>query len=167
MTWAILLLGLGLALIVAEVLFPSFGMLGLLATVAIIGAQVFAFREDSGVTFLIVTGLLVPLVIVFGLKILPQSPIGKHLVSDGYAFEDGRAVDARDTSLMGEEGEVLAQLRPAGVARLAGRRVDVVSRGEMIQAGARVRVIELKGNRVVVARAADEAPMEAREGEPS
>jgi membrane-bound serine protease (ClpP class) len=66
---------------------------------------------------------------------------------------DGRAVVAGVAGLMGVEGEVLAPLRPAGVASLGGRRVDVVSRGEMIESGARVRVIELEGNRVVVARA--------------
>ena len=36
MTLAVLLLGLGLALIVAEVLFPSFGVLSILATAAIV-----------------------------------------------------------------------------------------------------------------------------------
>jgi membrane-bound serine protease (ClpP class) len=61
---------------------------------------------------------------------------------------------------MGAQGEVLATLRPSGVARLDGRRVDVVSRGEMIEAGARVRVIELLGNRVVVAEADDDATEE-------
>jgi membrane-bound serine protease (ClpP class) len=153
MTWALLLLGLGLALIVAELLVPSFGMLGLLATFAIIAAQIFAFQEGSGLSFLAVTVVTVPLVVLVGLKLLPHGPFARYLISEGYRFEDGRAVDARDAGLMGVEGEVLAPLRPAGVASLGGRRVDVVSRGEMIESGARVRVIELEGNRVVVARA--------------
>ena len=78
-------------------------------------------------------------------------------MSGGFSFEDGRAVDRRDEGLLGSEGTVLSQLRPAGVARLADRRVDVVSRGEWIEAGALVRVIELQGNRVVVARASESA----------
>ena len=44
---AILLLGLGLALVVAEVLFPSFGILSVLATVAIVAAVALAFRESN------------------------------------------------------------------------------------------------------------------------
>lgn len=155
MTLAILLLGLGLALVVAEVLFPSFGLLGLLATLSVIGANVIAFQEGSGVTFLIVTGVLVPIVILAGLKILPNSPIAKYLVSDGFSKRDAAAVDARDGVLLGAVGVVEATLRPAGVARFDERRVDVVSRGDMIEADARVHVIEVQGNRVVVARVAD------------
>lgn len=158
MILAVLLLGLGLALVVAEVLFPSFGLLGLLATLAVIGANVVAFQEGSGVAFMIVTGVLVPIVILGGLKLLPKSPLAKYLVSDGFSAVESRAVDSRDRSLLGAVGVVEATLRPAGVARFDDRRVDVVSRGDAIDAGERVRVIELHGNRVVVARLAQDAP---------
>ena len=40
--------------------------------------------------------------------------------------------------------------RPAGTARIEGRRVDVVTRGEMIESGTWVEVISLSGNRVEV-----------------
>ena len=52
--------------------------------------------------------------------------------------------------LLGKEGDVATPLRPSGVARLEGKRYDVVTRGEMLRKGARVRVIEVSGNRVVV-----------------
>ena len=57
---AILLLGLGLALVVAEVLFPSFGVLSVLATIAIVAAVALAFREsnEAGVRFLSVSNFL-------------------------------------------------------------------------------------------------------------
>lgn len=154
MTWAVLLLGAGLLLVLAEVLVPSMGVLGTLAAACIVGAQVFAWRvsSETGVTFLVVSGILVPAVVMGGLKVLPNTPLGRHLVAQGFTFEDGRAIDARDGGLLGVEGVVEAALRPAGVARLDGRRVDVVSRGEMIESGAQVRVVELTGNRVVVSR---------------
>jgi membrane-bound ClpP family serine protease len=162
MTLAILLLGLGLALIVAEVLFPSFGILGVLATLCIAGSIASAFAESTelGINFLIVTAVLVPTVILVGLKLLPHSPVAKHLVVEGFSFEDGTGVDRRDRELLGAEGVVEAPLRPAGMARLAGRRVDVVTRGELLDVGTPVRVIEVRGNRVVVAR------VEAAESEP-
>lgn len=154
MTLAVVLLGVGLVLIVAEVLFPSFGILGVLATGCILGAVASAFAEstDLGVNFLIATALLVPGTILIGLKLLPYSPVAKHLVVEGFSFEDGAGIDRRDQDLVGVEGAVEAPLRPAGIARLAGRRVDVVTRGEAIGTGERVRVIEVQGNRVVVAR---------------
>ena len=151
---AILLLGLGLALIVAEVLFPSFGVLSLLASVAIIASLAVAFGIDTntGVNFLIAVALLVPGAIMGGMKLFPRSPIGRRMVVDGLSFEGQAATDDRDLGLVGSAGTVETDLRPAGTARLDGRRVDVVSRGELIEAGQAIRVIEVSGNRVVVAR---------------
>lgn len=151
---AILLLGLGLALVVAEVLFPSFGVLSVLATAAIVGAVVLAFREgtDVGLQFLIATAVLVPAMILTGLKLFPRSPVGKKMVVEGLSFESQAATDPRDLELVGTEGTIEADCRPAGMARLAGRRVDVVTRGEWIEAGQEVVVTEVRGNRVVVAR---------------
>lgn len=151
---AILLLGLGLALIVAEVLFPSFGVLSLLASVSIIASLAAAFGIDTttGINFLIAVALLVPAAILGGLRLFPKSPMGKHMVADGLSFEAQAATDDRDLALVGATGSVETDLRPAGTARLDGRRVDVVSRGELIEAGEAIRVIEVSGNRVVVVR---------------
>ena len=41
-------------------------------------------------------------------------------------------------------------LRPAGMAQFGERFVDVVTEGNFVPAGARVQVIEIEGNRVVV-----------------
>ena len=154
LTVPILLLGLGLALVIAEVLFPSFGILSVLAAAAIIGAIAVAFTRSSeiGVNFLIATAVLVPVMIVAGLRLFPKSPIGKYMVASGLSFESTPATDERDLGLVGVEGELEAQCYPTGIARLDGRRVDVVSHGEPIEKGERVRVIEVRGNRVVVAR---------------
>ena len=156
MILAMALLGIGLALVVAEVLFPSFGVLSVLATVAIVAANVVAFSQSTstGLTFLMATAVALPIVIVIGLKLFPRSPIGKQMVSPGLSFESRAAIDPRDLELVGQEGELEADCRPTGVARLGGRRVDVVSRGEPIEKGARVRVVEVRGNRVVVTRLA-------------
>ena len=94
--------------------------------------------------------------IMLGFKLLPKSPFTKFMVTEGFSFEDGAAVDERDKDLLGKRGVVEAPLRPAGAARIEGRRVDVVTRGEMIDSGAWVEVIGLSGNRVEVS--ACEAP---------
>lgn len=154
MILAILLLGLGLALVIAEVLFPSFGVLSILATLAVVAAVVVAFQQstEAGINFTIATAVLVPVVIMVGLKLFPRSPMGKHMVAPGLSFESQAATDPRDLELVDVEGVLQADCHPTGVARLDGRRVDVVSRGEPIEQGARVRVLEVRGNRVVVAR---------------
>lgn len=155
MTAAVLLLAVGLGLIVAEIFFPSFGILAVLATAALVGSVAMAFQESStlGVRFLIALAVLVPAVIVLGFKLFPKSPFGKRMVARGLSFASAPTTDPRDAALVGQEGLVEADCRPAGLARLDGRRVDVVTRGEWIPAGTRVRVLEVQGNRVVVARA--------------
>jgi len=152
MTLPLILLGVGLLLIMAEVLIPSFGMLGGLAAIALIGSVILAYQvsSDVGQNFLIAEAVLVPSIIMLGLKLLPKSPFARFLVAGGFSFEDGAAVDERDKALMGKRGVVEAPLRPAGTARIEGRRVDVVTRGDMIESGAWVEVIGLSGNRVEV-----------------
>ncbi|MEX1025565.1 MAG: NfeD family protein [Planctomycetota bacterium] len=153
MTISILLLGLGLALIIAEVLFPSFGILSVLAAGAIVSAIVFAFNQDPtlGWRFLWFTALAVPAAIMLGMRLFPKSPFGRRMVVHGLSFESTRATDRRDLGLVGAEGVTLSPCRPAGTARLGTRRVDVVSRGEFLEAGQPVHVVEVVGNRVVVA----------------
>lgn len=153
MTLAAILLGVGLILIVAELMFPSFGALGLFASLFIVGSVAYAFSQstDLGIGFMVAACVLVPAMIWVGFRLLPLSPIGRHLVARGFTFEDGAAVDRRDGALIGREGRVESLLRPAGTATIDGRRVDVVTRGEAIEPGTRVRVIEVEGNRVVVA----------------
>jgi membrane-bound serine protease (ClpP class) len=161
MTLPILLLGLGLLLIVLELMFPSLGALGIAAALCIIGAIAVAFTRDQtmGIWLLVATALLVPAALMIGLKLLPKSPVGKVLVNPGYTFQDGAGVDVRDRALLGKTGVAENLLRPAGTVRVDGRRVDVVTRGDAIEAGARVTVIDVEGNRVVVARApADDPP---------
>ena len=164
MTWAILLLGLGLILVVAETLFPSFGVLTVLATAAIIGAVVMAFREstDTGLWFLVITALAVPVCMIGGLKLFPHTHMGRRMTVSGLSFESSVATDARDLALVGRRGVVLSDCRPAGTARFDGRRVDVVSRGELLERGAPVQVAEVRGNRVVVTR----EPTHAHESAP-
>jgi membrane-bound serine protease (ClpP class) len=167
---AVLLLGLGLAFIVAELLFPSLGLLSLLATACIVGALAVAFSQSTsaGINFLIAVAVLVPATTLIGFKLFPKSPMGKRMIAPGLSFAGRPATDERDSALAGKEGVVESALRPTGIARIEGRRVDVVTRGELVEVGARVRVLEVSGNRVVVAAlgAAQVPPAAPRAADP-
>jgi membrane-bound ClpP family serine protease len=52
--------------------------------------------------------------------------------------------------LLGAVGTAATMLRPAGMARFGDQYVDVVTEGGFAAAGARVQVIEIEGNRIVV-----------------
>ncbi|MEM1449918.1 MAG: NfeD family protein [Planctomycetota bacterium] len=155
MTTIILLFGGGLALVVAEIFVPSGGILGLLAALCILGSLGMAFMQDptTGLTLLVLTAILLPILMTFGIRMFPRTPMGRKLTVRGFSFEDGEGTDRRDQGLVGRRGVVEATLRPAGIARIDDRRVDVVSRGERLEVGEHVEVVEVSGNRVIVIRA--------------
>jgi membrane-bound serine protease (ClpP class) len=58
---------------------------------------------------------------------------------------------AHDQSeLLGKEGVAEMNLHPAGRALFGEDRVNVITRGEFIEKGTAVRVIETSGSRIVV-----------------
>lgn len=54
------------------------------------------------------------------------------------------------TSLLGKSGVAASYLRPAGVALVEDRRVDVLTQGEFIQEGTPIRVTRVEGARIFV-----------------
>ena len=96
---------------------------------------------------------------VLVLKYLPQARWMGHIVLDtSQQHEAGYHADQHEGQVsVGDEGECLTDLRPAGTMLIAGGRLDVITAGEYIDRGASVRVIEVKGNRIVV----EEPPKDA------
>jgi membrane-bound serine protease (ClpP class) len=80
------------------------------------------------------------------------------LAPDGESAADapprGRPDPLPRGALLGRQGIALSDLRPAGVARIDGHRIDVVTDGEWLAAGDPVTVISDEGYRRVVERAA-------------
>jgi membrane-bound serine protease (ClpP class) len=54
------------------------------------------------------------------------------------------------SALLGQTGTATTPLMPSGKARFSGRSVDVIARGEILERGAAVLVVEVRGNHVVV-----------------
>jgi membrane-bound serine protease (ClpP class) len=81
------------------------------------------------------------------IRMLPESWLMKRMAPAVVA-----GAPAVAPSRVGDEGIAETNLRPAGKARFGGRLEDVVTEGDLIEAGARVRVTGVEGMRVVVAR---------------
>jgi membrane-bound serine protease (ClpP class) len=149
--WA--LLGAGLVVIGFEILFPSAGILGLLAGACLVAGGWFAVKQ-SGVESLggyaLSVLVLAPISVMVAFRLLPRTPVGRKMVLRGPTFADRIAAEEGLTELVGKEGVATTSLRPAGIATFGTRRVDVVTRGEHLPAGASVRVLKVEGNRVVV-----------------
>jgi len=162
--WEEMLLGVaGLILLAIEVLvIPGFGVAGVLGVIAIVASLVlslvgpgftitFMMAAAGRVVFALLFALLASLVL---LRFLPRLPFGRRLVlKRGLAAAEGYASAPEiDAQWLGKTGQASSPLRPAGIADIDGRRVDVVSDGEHIDAGQFIRVTRVDGNRVVVRR---------------
>ncbi len=162
--WEEMLLGVaGLILLAIEILFiPGFGAAGALGLLAIIASLVLSLVGPGfTMTFMLVAAgrvVLALLVAVLAslvlLRFLPRLPFGRRLVLNGglRAAEGYASAPEIDAQWLGRTGRASSPLRPAGIADIEGRRVDVVSDGEHIDAGQFIRVTRVDGNRVVVRR---------------
>jgi len=95
------------------------------------------------------------------LRFLTQLPGGKRLIlgtalasgggeSEGTERDGSGGNEAHARSFVGLRGTALTPLRPAGIALLEGRRIDVVSEGAFVDSGESVEVVSQAGHRVVV-----------------
>ena len=84
-------------------------------------------------------------------KYLPKSKLFRPMVLGQQTTRAEGFTAAHDQSeLLGKEGVAEMNLRPAGRALFGDDRVNVITRGEFIEKGASVRVIETSGSRIVV-----------------
>lgn len=162
--WEELLLGVaGLILLAIEVLvIPGFGLAGVLGVIAIVASLVLSLVGPGfTMTFMLVAAGRVVLALLLALlaslvllRFLPRLPFGRRLILNrGLAAAEGYASAPEiDAQWLGKTGLASSPLRPAGIADIDGRRVDVVSDGEHIDAGQFIRVTRVDGNRVVVRR---------------
>lgn len=87
----------------------------------------------------------------FAGKYLPHSRVFRPMVLGQQTTRAEGFTAAHDRSeLLGKEGVAEMNLRPAGRALFGDDRVNVIARGEFIEKGSIVRVIETSGSRIVV-----------------
>ncbi|MCL6503553.1 MAG: hypothetical protein K6T86_12770 [Pirellulales bacterium] len=160
--WAVILLVIGLALAILEFFVPSGGVIGFLAALAVITALVMAFIYDprAGLALMAVTAVVVPAGVALALKIWPRTPLGKRILLEVPAGDEVLPdVDQRQQlrSLVGRVGRAKSLMVPGGVVVVDGQQYDAISEGMAIEAGQVVKVLEVRGNRLLV-RATDELP---------
>lgn len=144
----------GFILIGTEIFLPG-GILGILGSIAWISAAVVGWRSFpdpwnfvSAVAILFV-GILT---LVIWIRYFPKSRLGKSL-SLADSTKDYKAHSADESLPIGTVGEALSTLRPSGIARFNGKRVDVVAAGEWIEAGQSVKISSTSDGHISVVKA--------------
>jgi membrane-bound serine protease (ClpP class) len=159
-----LLVAAGLVLLAIELFVtPGFGIIGVAGIAAVLAGLILSLLGAGATAETVIAAMarvaLSLLVAVAAsvalLRLLPRLPFGRRLVLDtGLTTVAGYAsAPEEDRQWLGKQGTALSPLRPAGIADLGGNRVDVVSQGEWIDAGAPIEVLRVEGNRIVVRQA--------------
>lgn len=150
--WAVLLYFAGLLLVFAEFFVPG-GICGFFGGVAvIISCALLCYLYPQYAIFIAIgqfAGILAGVLV--GFKVLPKTRVGRSIILEtAQKIEEGWVDTVSDEALVGRIGEVFTPMRPAGTIQLDGKRFDAVSNGTHIEKGAKVRVLEVRGNRIVV-----------------
>lgn len=154
---AVLLLLLSMVLLFAEVLIPSGGLLFFGSMVAL-GCAVWSAWTAWWVTnpvmfwsFVAGSLVLLPASVAAAIQVWPHTPMGKQM--EPPTIEEVTpyvAEQQRLNRLVGQVGETVTPLNPAGMVLLAGERVHCFSEGLVVDRGTKVKVLAVQGNRLLV-----------------
>ncbi len=144
----------GLAFIILEAfVIPGFGIAGVAGIAAILfSVFLIAPSVESGLITIGVALAAAVLLMVISMKNKKTRSLWRKLVlKDRTDAENGYTSPNMDnSSYLGKEGVALSPLRPAGAIDIDGDRVDVVTEGDFLAAGSKVKVIGLDGTRIIV-----------------
>lgn len=141
----------GFVLLLIEALIPGFGIAGTLGIILNIIGIYFtwkSFGTIAGVGLTLVVFLVFLLVVSLSVRSARKGRLSKSALVLGDSEAQAAVKDSSD--LVGKYGVASTDLRPAGIAEIEGKRVDVVTRGDYIVKGSGVIVREFDGHKVIV-----------------
>jgi membrane-bound serine protease (ClpP class) len=131
---------------------PGHGLPGILGAGALLVAVLFAFGMPFffvGIETIATAIVLTVIAFTLTVRAVPQNAWAHRLaLAAAQGPEYVTSADHRD--LRGRSGTAATYLRPAGIASIEGRRVDVLTEGEFIAQGTPIRVVRVEGARVFV-----------------
>ncbi len=161
-TTEILLFVIGVILLLLEVfVIPGFGIVGVSGILLIVvslfmsmipSIPIFGLSSVSGAIFKLAGSFVLSGILIFFLsKFLPKTAVWNRMILDKeVSFSTGYTSDEKIASLVGKQGKALSDLRPAGIAMIGNKRVDVVTEGDYIKAGSKIIVTNAEGSKVIV-----------------
>jgi membrane-bound serine protease (ClpP class) len=158
LTPALILIGIGVLLLAAEVLVPTGGVLVAAALLFFaLGVGTILYYGSTTEAVVAIVGLAVGLP-AFGYVAVSA---WRRMSLDTALDEDpGPPVPAPESDgLKGRTGKTVSPMRPSGTVEFEGRRVDAMTEGTMLDAGVWVRCVDVRRGQVIV-RQMEEPPDE-------
>ncbi len=152
--WVLLSFLLAVALIYIEFFLPGgvLGVLGAMSLITSIGLGFYFYGAGAGIAIFIGEIVGAGVLLVALMKRFPHTRMGRLMILQTALDADAGYVGsaAGIEGLAGATGVAESALRPSGVVRIQGRRVDAVADGEFVEQGHTIAVVQVEGNRVVV-----------------
>lgn len=142
----------GILLILFELYTPGLGIFGVAGVASIFGSIYLTLGATSSALSIISTSLIFAVVIFLVIiRYLPSSKLWNKLILNNAETLEAGFVSSDDfKKYVGMEGTAISPLRPAGIIVVEGNQLNVVSEGQYIMQGTRVRVVSVSGNRIIV-----------------
>lgn len=151
---AIVLFTIGIILVVIEMFIPGFGVAGISGTVCLILSVLFAANSFfEGLILMLGVFAIVGVLLGIVLNSLSRGRMSKTLVLTEEQKKEKGYISSDDLNyFIDKEGVAITDLRPSGSADIGGVKLDVVTDGEYILKGTKVKILKVKGNKILVGK---------------
>jgi len=151
----ILLYAVGILFLLVEIFIPSHGILTLAGLGFLVAAVVKTFNvggKEAGIIAIFACLIFLPAFAFLAIKYWPRTPIGRQIAPPN------PTLTSADTSIPVEElarhigrgGRAISPLRPVGICEFDGRRISCIAEFGMVDAGAVVEGVAVKGGNLSV-----------------
>lgn len=144
--------GIGILLLILELVIPSFGILSVLGAISLFGGVLMASSDpkQAGLSLGIAFLTAIPIIAIVIKYFKHRGVWNRFILRQQLTSEEGFNSVPDRQYLIGLQGVALTPLRPSGTARIGDERVDVVTDGSFISVNKSVEVVMVEGTRVVV-----------------
>jgi len=154
--WSIVLVVIGILILLLELFVPSAGILGIASVILLVAGIVIGFSVNFslGVALMVCTLLGVLLLFALMVKVWPHTPLGRGILITPVDSPDDVLPDAEYLNeirqSIGKLGRAETKMLPSGTVMIDGQTFDALSDGLPIEQGQAIKVVAVKGNRIIV-----------------
>ena len=150
-TVALILLAAGIVLIGIEIVIPGFGLPGIGGIISIM-ASIIVYADSVNQALFLMAVAAAILIVLFVVSTLFFSKKSSFVLKDEEKPENGYIAPRISSDLVGKTGVAETDLHPSGLARIGGSKLSVISEGEYILKGEKIKVAAIAAGKVKVKR---------------